>query len=253
MTRDEFITSIGPNDWVNDPAKRAAVIATIRREERVRDLASRAQKAPAGAASTTRGRPLMPKTDLYRGLVRFPAARGRRVTELRSADDGPPVMEGHFATFNDWTEIDSLWEGNFMESIAPGAFKKTFRESAQSIRALFQHGRDPVIGNKPLGSIDTLEEDDIGAHYVVPLFDTSYNADLIPALRAGVYGASFRFSVIQESIDNEPKKSAMNPNGIPQRTILELRLFEFGPVTFPAYASATAGLRSLSDEFRRAA
>jgi hypothetical protein len=31
---------------------------------------------------------------------------------------------------------------------------------------------------------------------------------------------------------------------LPERTIKELRLFEFGPVTFPAYQSATAGVRS---------
>lgn len=208
--------------------------------------------ATAGA-TTTRVRALMPRENLYRGLMHFRVARSGRVTELRSVSGDSNVLEGHFAVFNEWTEIDSMWEGNFLERIAPGAFKKTFRESAQSIRALFQHGRDPQIGDKPLGAVDTLEEDTVGAHYVVPLFETSYNADLVPGLRAGVYGASFRFTVIQESVDNEPKPSSMNPNGIPQRTITEARVFEFGPVTFPAYASATAGLRSLSDEFRQAA
>lgn len=212
------------------------------------------QKAITGAgAASTRVRALMPRENLYRGLMHFRVARSGRVTELRSVSGDSNVLEGHFAVFNEWTEIDSMWEGNFLEQIAPGAFKKTFRESAQSIRALFQHGRDPQIGDKPLGAVDTLEEDTVGAHYVVPLFETSYNADLVPGLRAGVYGASFRFSVIQESVDNEPAKSAMNPNGIPQRTITEARVFEFGPVTFPAYASATAGVRSLSDEFRQAA
>jgi hypothetical protein len=31
--------------------------------------------------------------------------------------------------------------------------------------------------------------------------------------------------------------------------VTEARVMEFGPVTFPAYAGATAGLRSVSDEF----
>jgi phage head maturation protease len=46
-----------------------------------------------------------------------------------------------------------------------------------------------------LGVPSRLEEDAHGAAYEVPLFDTSYNRDLLPALQAGAYGASFRFKV----------------------------------------------------------
>src|SRR6266496_817556 len=89
--------------------------------------------------------------------------------ELRDDASGSPVMNGHFAVFDEWTEIDSVWEGNFMERIAPGAFKKTFRENRDRIRALFQHGQDPQIGDKPLGPVQTLREDEVGAFYEVPL------------------------------------------------------------------------------------
>ncbi|HMF61353.1 MAG TPA: hypothetical protein VK595_13325, partial [Vicinamibacterales bacterium] len=40
-----------------------------------------------------------------------------------------------------------------------------------------------------------------------------------------------------------------NPHGLPERTVKEAQLMEFGPVTFPAYAGATAGVRSLTDDF----
>lgn len=170
--------------------------------------------------------------------------------ELRSAGDGAmPTMVGHFAVFNRWTEIDSIFEGIFLEKIAPGAFRKTFRERRDQIRALFQHGRDPVIGDKPLGPIEVMREDDIGAWFEVPLLDTSYNRDLVPGLEAGQYGSSFRFRVVAEKVNEEPKPSAENPKGLPERTITELKLYEFGPVTFPAYAGATAGLRSVTDRF----
>lgn len=189
--------------------------------------------------------PRPPRDNLVRAV--FPGA------ELRAApdEDGDgTTLLGHFARFNEWTEIDSLWEGRFLERIAPGAFKKTFRESRDSIRVLFQHGRDPQIANKPLGPIRELREDDEGAYYEVDLLEAPYvRDDLLPGLKAGLYGASFRFRVIREEINEKPKRSDANPDGIAERTIKEAEVMEFGPVTFPAYAGATAGVRSLTDEF----
>jgi HK97 family phage prohead protease len=167
--------------------------------------------------------------------------------ELRHEGDGPPLLMGYFARFNEWTEIDSLFEGHFMERIAPGAFTESFAELTPKV--LFQHGKDPQIGDKVLGAPSLLEEDNQGARYEVPLLDTSYVRDLIPGLDAGLYGASFRFAVRQETFDRSPEKSDYNPDAIPERTVVKARVPEFGPVTFPAYAGATAGLRSMTDEF----
>lgn len=167
--------------------------------------------------------------------------------ELRDDGEDGRTLHGHFAVFDNWTEIDSIWEGNFLERIAPGAFKKTFAE--QTPKVLYDHGQDPSIGNKPLGPIKSLSEDERGASYEVELLDTSYNRDLIPALRAGLLGASFRFRVMREDIDKEPGESDHNPKGLPERTIREAKVMEFGPVTFPAYKEATAGVRSLTDEY----
>jgi HK97 family phage prohead protease len=174
-------------------------------------------------------------------------------TEVRDDEASVPngyvaVLRGHFAVFNSWTEIDSFFEGRFMESIAPGAFKKTMEENRQYMRCLLQHGRDPQYGDKPLGRIDTLEEDDVGARYEVLMHDTALNRDLVPALKDGLYGASFRFQVMREEVTEarDAKKSDHNPDGIEERVITEARVKEFGPVTFPAYQSATAGVRSRS-------
>lgn len=170
-------------------------------------------------------------------------------------DDGMPTLFGHFAVFNEWTEIDSIFEGRFLERFSPGAFTKTFAESRDSIKAIFQHGFDPNVGDKPLGRFEELSEDEIGAYYEVPLLDASYTRDLIPGLEAGLYGASFRFRVVKETLDREPEDSEHNPDGLPERTVQEAQVYEGGPVTFPAYEGATAGLRSLTDEliFERAA
>lgn len=184
-----------------------------------------------------------PKDDLVRAI--------RPGFELRAAEDGaPPTMFGHFTVFDDWYEVDSVWEGHFRERVAPGSARKTIAENRSDIRALFQHGLDFSIGDKPLGPIADLREDETGVYYEVPLLDAKYvRDDILPGLEAGLYGASFRFKVMREEWVDEPKRSAHNPDGIPERTIKEFRLFEFGPVTFPANPTATAAVRSLTDEY----
>lgn len=178
--------------------------------------------------------------------------------ELRaneSADGGMPTMDGHFSVFGNFYEINSAFEGRFLERIAPGSYKKTFADDAsrknagQKIKVLLEHGHDPQVADKPLGVPRSLGEDDHGAAYSVPLLDTSYVRDLIPALEAGAYGSSFRFRVLQDEWVEEPEKSDSNPDGIPERTIKEVRVMEFGPTMFPANPEASAGLRSTTDEY----
>lgn len=181
------------------------------------------------------------------------AAGGRGALALRATDDGSsPTLAGHFAVFNSPTEINSFYEGNFIERIAPGAFSDTFAEDRAAIRCLFQHGMDPQAGDKPLGPILTLREDPTGAFYEVRLLDTaSYVADLLPGLQAALYGASFCFRSIAEDWDEAPGASDLNPKGLPERVLRRVEVIEFGPVTFPAYPAATAGVRSLTDWYHR--
>jgi HK97 family phage major capsid protein/HK97 family phage prohead protease len=182
-----------------------------------------------------------PRDNLFRSASR---------PELREVTDlGMPVMSGHLAVFNTWTEIDSMWEGRFLERISPGAFKKTISESKARMRVTFNHGTDPSLGDKVIGPIDVLKEDSEGVYYEVPLLPTSYNRDLEPGLRAGLYGASFRFKVTKDDLVQRPPASDYNPEGLPERTVREVAMYEFGPVTFPAYNSATASVRSLTDDF----
>lgn len=188
-----------------------------------------------------------PRDDLFRALSGV---------ELRAAGDGQgapalPTLAGHYAVWNRWTEIDSWYEGTFLERIAPTAADKTHAEQRSTIKVLFDHGYDPEIGNKPLGPIEALDSDETGAAYAVPLIDTPYNRGfIVPAVEAGLLGASFRFRVIRDEWNDDPGTAEHNPKGLPERTILEYRLYEFGPVTFPAYPDGTTvGLRSLTDHY----
>jgi hypothetical protein len=167
--------------------------------------------------------------------------------EVRQLEDGTSILAGHLAVFNEWTEINSRIEGHFMERLAPGAFKKTFSETLPKV--LYNHGNDPSVGQKPLGSIRNLGEDEKGAFYEVDLLDTSYNRDLVEALKAGLLGSSFRFRSIREDYDRDATASEHNPKGLPERTLREVGVPEFGPVTFPQYPSATAGVRSVTDDY----
>jgi HK97 family phage prohead protease len=170
--------------------------------------------------------------------------------EYRSDTEGSVgTLHGHFSVFDSWYEVRSSWEGHFLERVAPGAYRKTFSENRDNIRVLYDHGHDPSIGNKPLGPLAELREDDIGGYYEVPLLDTSYVRDLLPGLQAGLYGASFRFRVVREDVNDKPAESEFNPYGLPERTIREAQVMELGPVTFPASPAATAGVRSMTDRF----
>src|SRR5437868_723201 len=92
-----------------------------------------------------------PRDGLFRAVMPGVEFRDSKV------DGSLGMLEGHFAVYDQWTEINSAFEGHFLERFAPGAFDKTFSESRESMRVLFQHGFDPVVGDKPLGPIQTLE------------------------------------------------------------------------------------------------
>lgn len=183
--------------------------------------------------------------DLVRALRLSPEVRA-------TSDDGDGEgtsgglgrLEVRFSPFDTWYEISSWWEGDFLERTVRGAFRKTMLEQRQNIRCLYDHGYDFAIGNKVLCPTDELREDADSAVLEGDLFDTTYNRDLLPGLEAGVYGSSFRFRVIRDEWNDDPGVSDHNPKGIPERTILEVRLYEAGPVTFPANPTATAGIRS---------
>jgi HK97 family phage prohead protease len=165
-------------------------------------------------------------------------------SELRvdpdSEGDTLGLLTGYAAVFDVDTVIDS-WEGRFVERIARGAFRKTLSDDSERVKVLFNHGFDPAIGDKPLGKPAVMREDTVGLWVEVPLDDTSYNRDLVASLRSGALdGQSFRFSVKREEWQEADGKE----RPMPIRTLKEVRLFEFGPVTFPAYTATTAGVRA---------
>lgn len=192
--------------------------------------------------------------DLYRGLTAAPVVRADE-TKSDDAHTSSSFLEVNFAVFDAWTEIHSWYEGDFLERLSLGSFTKTMKENRSGVVIQFDHGYDMHVGDLPLAPVVDLREDDAGAWIGGPLLNTDYNRDRILPLLAGrdmdgndhgsLLGASFRFRVIKDEWDDEPGRSDHNPDGLPERTIKEVRLYEAGPVVFPAYPQTSAGLRSV--------
>jgi HK97 family phage prohead protease len=173
-------------------------------------------------------------------------------TEVRASKEGDGTLGRlvvRFSPFDTWYEINSVYEGRFLERTVAGAFTKTMQESRDSIRVQFDHGHDTAVGSRVLGKVADLREDADGAVLEADLFDTSYNRDLVPGLQANAYGSSFRFRAIKDAWTDDPGRSEHNPDGIPERTLTEVRMFEAGPVVFGASPTASAGMRSMTDAF----
>lgn len=172
--------------------------------------------------------------------------------ELRAAEDGGmPKLTGYPIVFNSWTTIHSRSEGHFREMIRPGAVTKTLREGKPKI--LFNHGDSP-IKELPIAPSKLLA-DERGVRFDEPplYMEDEFVRSLVPRLQDGELGSSFRFAPLSEEWrdEHEVEASDENPEGLATREITELKLYEAGPVVWPAYEDATAGVRSLTDEFRR--
>lgn len=178
-----------------------------------------------------------PREDLVRAPSYMRTATVPVNQEMRAENDGK-TMVGYPIVFNVWTEINS-WEGKFRESIAEDALTKTLKERAEQVVIAFNHGYDPSVGDKPIAVPDVMTPDDRGLWTESPFIDRPYAEDIRVGIAQGaIKGMSFRFSVVREEWNEDTE------DGMPERTIKELRLYEFGPVTYPAYEATVVGVRS---------
>lgn len=155
--------------------------------------------------------------------------------EIREEGDTVHIV-GHGAVFDTETEI---FRG-FFEVVRRGAFTEAI--SSDDVRGLFNHDSNFVLGRNRAGTM-TLREDDKGLLYDIVAPETDIVRDLVlaPMKRGDVTGSSFSFTIDQqrwtERQDNE------------LREILKVkRLYDVGPVTFPAYPTADSQVRTLLRE-----
>ena len=233
----------------------------------VRNALARASQSPFGEKAMPAIRAAAKKFGIEigddsagRSEFQLPFSEGGPVS--RSVLPGPgfveeagkmPHLVGSFAPYDEWAEINSKVEGHFMERHARTAWTRSLQENRGALRVLFQHGEDPQTGVMPLGTIERLEPSARAVDYDVALFDVDYVHRLLPALKAGQLGTSWTFHPVKGKfeVDPRPQRSSYNPDRLPEVTHHEIRLVEFGPCMFPAYAGASAGVRSMTDYYLR--
>ncbi len=159
--------------------------------------------------------------------------------ERRGTD--PPTVTGYAAVF--WVPDDPgteypLYE-DVVERIAPGCFDRAVQED--DVRALFNHDPNCVLGRTTSGTL-TLTVDGKGLRYTITPPNAPLTQGVIESIRRGdVTGSSFSFVVRKQNVVRQK-------GGPVVRELLDVQLFDCGPVTFPAYGSTTAAARALEDE-----
>ena len=163
--------------------------------------------------------------------------------------NGEKILEGYAAVFDRTTDL-----GWFTEVVKPSAFNKTLADGAD-VRALFNHDSNYILGRVKSGTL-TLSIDDVGLRFKVVLPPTQYADDLWESVKRGdVDQSSFGFQVIKErwTYQNEGTQDETA-----LRELLEVKLFDVSPVTFPAYEETAVTARdkfgiddSLNDVMRK--
>jgi HK97 family phage prohead protease len=159
-----------------------------------------------------------------------------REVRVEEADDGSAHIRGYAAVFGEW----SPEMFGFRELIEPGAFKKTIGEA--DIRSLFNHDPNFVLGRNAAGTL-VLEEDDVGLAYDVRVPEVQWARDLVVSMRRGdVSQSSFGFDTIKDEWEQDDEGEDI------RRRLVEVRLYDVGPVTFAAYPQTSAEARSRVEE-----
>lgn len=163
-----------------------------------------------------------------------------RPIEVRSAIEGTKIIR-YAAVWDTYSE--NL--GGFVEQVRRGTFSKTI-STGNNIAGLGNHDPSWLLGTTGSGSL-FLEEDDIGLRYELDCDESDPDgARMLAKVRSGkMPGSSFSFEVVPGG-----EEWSITESGFPLRTLTAVKLYDVGPVTFPAYSATerdfSPALRSLA-------
>lgn len=156
--------------------------------------------------------------------------------------DGSVVIRG---VSPPWNSL-SVDLGGFREQFSPTAFDKLLARHKNDPRGpvdvvgLFNHDDSQLLSRTTNGTL-RLSKGATGLAAEMDLPDTQLGRDLGTLIRSKtIYGASFAFSVAAtgEQWTQDEKGNAI-------RTVTDANLYDWSPVTRPAYPQSSVGMRSL--------
>lgn len=156
--------------------------------------------------------------------------------ETRAADGNESrTIVGTAAVFNSITDMRY-----FKEQIDPAAFDDILADENHDVVALVNHDDNMVVARRSAGTLKLWKEDN-KLKYSFEAPNTTAGNDLLENIRLGnIRGSSFQFEVSEASWKWDPDNDSNDT-----RTILKVsRLWDVGPVTFPAYEDTDVTKRS---------
>lgn len=153
-------------------------------------------------------------------------------------ENGKTFVRGYAAVFNSMSED----LGGYKEIIDPAFFNEVLQDD---VRCLLNHSDNNVLGRSTAGTL-TLDVDAKGLFFEYEDPGTTVSRDLLISLSRGdISQCSFQFEV-HDSSEGGYKFERKGEEWF--CTLLRCkRLYDVGPVTFPAYTETSIGKRGLEE------
>lgn len=155
---------------------------------------------------------------------------------IEANSDGSLTVRGYVNKTNQYSELLGRTE-QFREKIAPGAFTKAVQR-AKEIHFLAEHDNSKILSSTRNNSLK-LQEDNNGLYMEATICPTTWGKDYYQLIQSGILSnMSFGFKAVQD----EWRKAQ---DGVFERTVNDLDLFEVSVVRDPAYSQSTVSARGI--------
>lgn len=164
--------------------------------------------------------------------------------QLENRGTEPPNIVGMASVFynsDDKGTEYQLWADDDMrcvERILPTAFDRILRDKPD-VLALFNHEADNLLGRTAAGTLK-LDKTPAGLRYRIECNpqDADHQRVLQKIQRKDLTGSSFSFMPTRDG------QTFIRTGGLCVREIHDCDIYDVGPVSSPAYASTTTGMRA---------